>query len=393
MLLSETSVVTPQPQTKTAFYVDVREGKRVTLIVTNPEAREVQVTLRLSYGDHVRTAETSVAANGFRAELLEIFDPDEDVAGTLEVSAPQPVAAMVLTHTLTDRGETLVRASMGSSGWDGRGPLVLPGLKSGGGYRSELVLINPDESVMEGELTVFDRDGRTVDATSDSVTYQLNPGEVFRWTLESPYGVPETTYGVIRPTVGSAPSATARVSLFKGTLLLSETEVPARVTTQSAWVPVDTLPSIIRHGDSKMMLTFANPNRTPATVRLTLFDDLGREQGRWEQILPAFSQRERSLGELFNVRKHRGTVQLWTDVPLALSARRTTRSLRGEPVENELGYVDSARLTSEVLELSGIFDGQGLATEIVLVNPLQEATKALLTFAGSEGQSKDIILR
>ena len=394
MLLSETSVVTPQPQTTTAFYVDAREGQRVTLIVTNPEGREVRATLRLSYGDHVRTAETSVPANGFRAELLEIFDPDYVVVeGMLEVSAPQPVAAMVLTHTLTDRGETLVRASTGSSGWDGHGPLVLPGLKSGGGYRSDLVLINPDESVMEGELTVFDRDGGTVDATSDSVPYQLNPGEVFRWTLESPYGVPETTYGVIRPTVGSAPSAMARVSLFKGTLLLSETEIPARVTTQSAWVPVDTLPSIIRHGDAKMMLTFANPNRTPATVRLTLFDEVGREQGRWEQILPAFSQRERSLGELFNVRKHRGTVQLWTDVPLALSARRITRNLRGEPVENELGYVDSPKLTSESLELPAIFDGQGLATEIVLVNPLQEATEALLTFAGSEGQSKDIILR
>jgi hypothetical protein len=256
-----------------------------------------------------------------------------------------------------------------------------------------LVLINPDESVMAGEITVFDRDGGTVDATSDSVPYHLNPGEVFRWTLESPYGVPETTYGVIRPTVGSAPSATARVRLLRGTLLLSETEIPARVTTQSAWVPVDTLPSIIRHGEAKMMLTFANPSRTPATVRLTLFDEVGREQGRWEQILPAFSQRERSLGELFNVRKHRGTVRLWTDVPLALSARRITRNLRGEPVENELGYVDSTKLTNEGLELPAIFDGQGLATEIVLINPLQEATKALLTFAGSEGQSKDIILR
>jgi hypothetical protein len=80
-------------------------------------------------------------------------------------------------------------------------------------------------------------------------------------------------------------------------------------------------------------------------------------------------------------------------VPLALSARRITRNLRGDPVENELGYVDSTKLTNEGLELPAIFDGQGLATEIVLINPLQEATKALLTFAGSEGQSKDIILR
>ncbi len=394
LLLSETSVVTPQPQTKTVFYVDVRQGQQVTLIVTNPESREVQVTLRLSYGDHVRTAKVSLRANGFRAKLLEIFDPDEWVVeGTLEVSAPQPVAAMVLTHTLTERGETLVLASKGSSEWDGRGPLVIPGLKAGGGYRSELVLINPDESVMEGVITVFGRDSGAVSGASLPVPYHLAPGDVFRWSLESSYGVTETSYGVIRPTVGTAPSAMARVRLLRGTLLLSETEIPARVSTQNAWFSIDTLPSILRHGESQMLFTFANATRTPATVRLTLFDELGKEHGRWERILPAFSQRVWSLGELFNVQKHRGAVRLWTDVPLALSAQRVTRNLRGESVENELGYVETAALTSQGLEFPAIFDGQGLATEIMLINPSNETAKGQMIFVGSEGQSKDIILR
>ncbi len=376
MLLSETSVVTPQPQTKTVFYLDVRQGQQVTLIVTNPESREVQVTLRLSYGDHVRTLNFSLRANGFRARLLEIFDPDEWVVeGTLEVSAPHPVAAMVLTHTLTERGETLVLASKGSSGWDGRGPLVIPSLKAGGGYHSELVLINPDESDMEGVITVFGRDSRTVSEASQPVPYYLAPGGVFRWRLESSYGVSETSYGVIRPTVGVAPSAMARVKLLKGTLLLSQTEIPARVSTQNAWFPIDTLPSIICHGESQMRFTFANATRTPATVRLTLFDEMGKEHGRWERILPDFSQRAWSLGELFNVQNHRGTVRLWTDVPLALSVQRVTRNLRGEFVENELGYIETAALTSQDLEFPAIFDGQGLATEIMLINPSNETAK------------------
>jgi hypothetical protein len=86
-------------------------------------------------------------------------------------------------------------------------------------------------------------------------------------------------------------------------------------------------------------------------------------------------------------------VRLWTDVPLALSAQRVTRNLRGESVENELGYVETAVLTSQGIEFPAIFDGQGLATEIMLINPWNETAKGQMIFVGSEGQSKDIILR
>ena len=88
-------------------------------------------------------------------------------------------------------------------------------------------------------------------------------------------------------------------------------------------MPVDTLPSILRHGDPRMDVTFANPDRTPATVRLTLFDARGRESGRWEQILPAFAQRAYSLGDVFNTRRYRGSIRLWSDVPIGVSANES----------------------------------------------------------------------
>ena len=196
-----------------------------------------------------------------------------------------------------------------------------------------------------------------------------------------------------RASSSETPSAAARLSLWKGTLLLSETETLAQVATQNAWMPVDTMASIIRHGEARMSFTFANPSRTPATVRLTLFDEMGEEQARWEQILPAFAQREWSLGDLFNVRKHRGTVRFWSDVPLALSARRVTRNMRGEPVENEIGYLDSSALVARTLEFPEISDGAGLATELILINPGQEAADAQLSFVNTSGEPKEIILR
>ena len=93
-----------------------------------------------------------------------------------------------------------------------------------------------------------------------------------------------------------------------------------------------------------MSIAIANASRTPATLRFTLFDTSGMEHGYYEQILPAHSQRRFTLAELFNHEQFRGVVRLWSDVAIAVSAKRVTRTLRAESVESEIGYVEPASL-------------------------------------------------
>ncbi|MGE4657606.1 MAG: hypothetical protein AAEI08_01610, partial [Gammaproteobacteria bacterium] len=268
MLLSETSVTASAPREKTVLYVDGRNDKTNILLISNPDSRQNPVLLQLHVDGETHLLRTTVPGNGkLEANLDELFEASLDgVAGGLVVDARRPVAALVLQRRPTIRGERLVLASTGSSGWDGKGPLVLPGLKAGGGYRSEFILLNPGESVIEGQIALFDRDGGAFtqsqtfssSAQVQSKTYRLEPGEAFSWDLESSLGVADASYAVITPTTGVAPSATARLSLWKGALLLSETEIPAKVVTANAWVPIDTVASIIRHGESYMTFSFAN---------------------------------------------------------------------------------------------------------------------------------------
>ena len=120
----------------------------------------------------------------------------------------------------------------------------------------------------------------------------------------------------------------------------------------------------------------------------------GKEQGRYEQILPIGTEREWSLADLFNVEKFRGSVRLWSDVPVAVSDRRVTHSLRGEPVESELGYVDANSLKgTQTVEFPTILDGAGIATEIVLINPTESEIKGRIQFDSSNGQPSEIVLR
>lgn len=397
VLLSETSVAASTSQEKTLLYVDGRNKRANTLLVSNPDSRENPIGLRLSLGGETHFSQTAVPGNGrLEVNIDELFGISlEGVEAGLEVDAQWPVATIILGHRPTIRGDSLVLASTGSSGWDGKkDPLVLPGLKIGGGYRSEFVLLNPSASVIEGQITLFDRDGTAVTQLQPGVMgYRIESGEAFSWDLGSSLGVEDTVYAVIVPTTGAAPSATARLSSWKGMLLLNETEIPAKVATANAWVPVDTMASIIRHGETHMNFSFANASRTPATVRLTLFDQMGNESGRWEQILPAYAQRDWSLADLFNVRSYRGALRLWSDAPLALSARRITRNMRGDLIENEISYVNLISSGSGLLEFPDISEGQGLATEILLVNPSGETAEGQFRFAGAAGNAKEIILR
>jgi hypothetical protein len=179
---------------------------------------------------------------------------------------------------------------------------------------------------------------------------------------------------------------------------LSQTLIAAQAKTQLAWLPVDTLPDLIRHGTtpSRMVYSIANPDQErPALVRFTLFDASGKEQGRYEQLVAPGIQRQWSLPDLFNVQQFKGSLRVWSDVPVAISDRRVTTSLRGEQVESELGYVDVAAMEAgpALLELPNILDGGGLATDLIFVNPTTTNLSGNIQFKSTAGQPAEIVLR
>ena len=67
--------------------------------------------------------------------------------------------------------------------------------------------------------------------------------------------------------------------------------------------------------------------------------------------------------------------------------------MRGDLIENEISYVNLADSGSGLLEFPDISEGQGLATEIFLVNPSGEAAEGQFRFVGTAGDAKEIILR
>jgi hypothetical protein len=143
-----------------------------------------------------------------------------------------------------------------------------------------------------------------------------------------------------------------------------------------------------------MVFSVANSNRLPALVRFTLFDISGKELSRYEQIMGPNNERQWSVADLFNVQQVKGSIRLYSDVAVAVSAKRITNSLRGEQVESEQGYTDVNTLkASAPVALPVIWDGHGVATEIVLVNPTTADMAGQMQFNSSDGAPAQIVLR
>lgn len=402
ILISETSVAAPTPSVSSLFYLDQSEGKDHSIIVTNPSSQPAEVQFRFRSRSQNQEAKRGIPAGG-RVEVLasELLGAGaKNKVGTLWIGSQQPVDSLLLRRTQTTRGDELIMAVPPAETFESSNRAVVAGLSAGGGYDTEIILVNPGSEKLSGSIGVFsDRTGRPVKwpQSVEGLSYDLQPGGEYHLTLHSTSYLAENAYAVIRANQDAKlPSVAAVVSLWNDSLLLSQTVVSAHRPTQLAWFPVDTLPDLIRHGEtpSKMEFEVANATSTPALLRFTLFDSDGNEHGRYEQILPIASQREWSLADLFNVEKFRGTVRLWSDVPIAVSDKRITTTLRGENVETELGYVDPAALkTIQSVELPTISDGAGIATEIVLVNPAETEFKGQMQFDSSDGHPSEIVLR
>ena len=95
-----------------------------------------------------------------------------------------------------------------------------------------------------------------------------------------------------------------------------------------------------------------------------------------------------SLVELSHRDRFQGVVRVVSDVPVVISATQVTENLNGKPVEVELPVISPTR--TDVVPFQ---DGDGIATEIVLINPTERAAAGTLQFFSGAGERQKMIIR
>ena len=94
--------------------------------------------------------------------------------------------------------------------------------------------------------------------------------------------------------------------------------------------------------------------------------------------------------ELSNRDRFRGNVRIVSDVPILISATQVTENVEGDLIEAELSIIDSE---NTVLGNPLLLDGDGVASEVILLNPTDEVMNGEFQFFSAQGQREEMILR
>jgi hypothetical protein len=269
------------------------------LAIANPNAAEASITftIRDTNGDTIRTATTTVAANGQLVGFIngEPFNSGNGITGSFSFTSSVPVAMIALRGFFNERTPqeflmtTLPVVDLAAT--VSSGTQVIPHFAAGGGWTTYVLLVNPTGVAQTGSVQVLDSLGAAQTVVIDGVAassaaYTVSPNTSRRIVVTGAAGL---VFGPIRvvPTGGGpAPVPLVVFSTKDGSITVSEAGVP--VTMGPAFrMYVQQSPSLqIAPG-----IAIGNATSTAGSVTLTLTSlDGATTLGTSTQALPASGQ-------------------------------------------------------------------------------------------------------
>ena len=232
VLVSETSAPLVRLLTSGLVYAEIGNEVSTGLALVNPGDTDSLIEWTTSSGE----SGNFILAPGEHLSRFLSQEPFELTAprSAFRFKASAPVGAIAIRVTINDRSEPLMAAIPVAAPWESDAlPRTIPHIRSGGGWLSEIILLNPTDRVMEGQVML-----RRADRLRAAIeeTYVLAAGSVLQ------IGVPDGSeysitarYAQITPKAGSlVPSTFAIMSLENG-----PSYDPERITVTSTSVTAD----------------------------------------------------------------------------------------------------------------------------------------------------------
>jgi len=394
ILVSETGVAV-SPEMKTAdLFVDSRAEVRTILTVTNPTAHSAQLRFVHRGTDGVTIGEAARDLRGstsLTADIGELFDRTE--TGTVKVLSEKAFVLTAMRLTRNSRGEDIMTSIPVAHEPAGEEPLsfTVPRIEVGGGFSTQIVLQNPTDQRIGGTINFFSSSGGPfpVEGMGLDVPYSIAANGVFVWDSPADANVPETGFAAVSG--ATRPIVTGMVRLNKRGTLISESGAGGGSVTE-AWFPIDTYPSVVRHGRTDFRVTLANGGAQPADLRLILYNPVGKELYRLNQILPPGRQLDFTQVDLADRGKFKGSLRIVSDLPVSITAHQLTKNVRNETIMTQLPSMRS-NVASKGVIFPWFIDGPTIATQLFVLRKGVPATRGKIEFFDRKGQPLKVVLR
>jgi hypothetical protein len=395
VVVSETAVPPSPPTSAARIFIEYRSdtlnGIKIDtgLAVVNRGIDTANITARLRNSAGQTIAEGHSAVNSwahrsfFLSQVKEVFPdftlpvdfPTATQYGTLELQADQPLSVVALRLTVNQRGESLMTTTPMEDSSQGttNASLYFPQFVDGGGYTTTLILLNSSDRIESGTIRLLDDDGAPfvvgcVGESPNSVfNYSIPPGGIYRLQTDGASALTRVGWAQVTPTAfSSRPSGAGIFSLTQNRVLVTESGIPSAAPSTHARIYVD----MSNGHDTGVALATLSPTR--ATLALSAYQTDGRT--------PAGTARTLSLAENAHIGRFAGSLvpnlpegftgimDISSETPFVALTLRSLTNARGEFLLTTFPIADATRAAPLPIVFPQIADGDGYATEFILLS-------------------------
>jgi hypothetical protein len=416
ILVSEASVPASPAVSRGRIFADINPPTNTGIAIANPNTQTVTISFYFtdSNGRDFGQGLFSMAPGNQMAVFLteEPFRAPTPLTGTMTFTATAPVAAIALRGFTNERSEFLMTTLplVDPAAAPQFESAIVPHFAAGGGWRTQVVLVNPGGTTLDGVLQFWSQGSpgtaaqpATVIADGQartSVSYSIPAKSSRRIQVSGDDAVTAVGSARIVPKTGEGvPVGLLVFSFSRQGVTVSEGGVPgvrpASAATMSAYVynpgggtgPIDT------------GIAIANPAATEVTALVTLKTADGSPFGSPAALrIPANGQVALFLSQIPGFEYLRppsmlqGTISVSTTAPsgLAVVAVRGRQNERGDLLISVIPPFPNTRTTSEQF-LPHIVDGGGYSTQLTLRSIVAQASS--VRFFAQSGANMQLRLR
>jgi hypothetical protein len=396
VVVSEAAVPASKLIAQGRVYAETNSAVESGIAIANPNSDPsvVSFTFVDETGQTVSSGSTTIPANGQVAGFLngDPFGGPSGFSGTFTFKASKSVAALALRGFLNERSDliwtTVPVLDLGSSPGTAS-PAVFPDFAAGGGWETQIALVNPADTPISGTLRFADPAGQPV----SNLDYAIPARSA------QTFFTPAAGDAVRTGTVAIVPSA--NTAMPGGSLILSYTKSNVRVS--QAGVPVAVAGNAFRlyaeaSDSTQSGIAVMNTSPSSASVRLELMDLSGASLAGTTITLGGNAQLAAFLTEIPGLQSLslpiQGSLRITSTSPIAVLGLRSRSNERGDFLITTTPPIAENDSPAQELFFPHFVDSGGYSTQFILFNGITgRSVNGTLRFFSQSGEPLSLKLR
>jgi len=395
VLISETAVPATAPLTSGRLYADIDGPVNTGIAIANPNPQPATINFYFTdaAGNDVGSGTATIGPNQQMARFLN-GEPFNTISagsfqGTFSFTSDVPVGAIAIRGLVNERGEFLMSTLpvIDLAAKPPTGTVAVPHFVHGGGWTTQILLVNPGNSTLAGTVEFRAEDGSLATVvingeSKSSFAYAVPPHSSQKLVPDGSAAAPTTGSVRIMPSDGGvAPVPLVNFSYQSGGVVVTQAGVPSSTGTAFR-VYVES------SGVIQSAIAVANDNPSPVTVKLEITNLDGTSTGLPQpvsMVLPGFGHIAKFISDALQgmPSSFKGILRVSTDsAGVSVIGLRTAYNERSELlITTTPPTSESAPSASGQLLMPHLPDGGGFTSQIILYSA-----------AGGQSPSGSIVL-